>query len=297
VKGIDRTLPGANFPSSIVMFIRLLGLTLGMPVEVILLDWTKSNYSQSRAVLEQAFTAFRKWQKLLEDRFHRRVYRMAVDMAVARRVVTRRPDMYAHDWIKPTFPWIDQLAEAQAWGAKLDRNLCTLSQALKSLGKELDDELPARKAEIVKAIKTRDEIFAETGELIDWHPLAGYASSVNPLAEQQDDADDSKAQKDGEKPAAKQLTVFELAALQAASANPSVGNRGPVTIVIKQPRGPIKTVTRVLERNKKGGGDVVEQSHTYGQDEESRGSVTTVEPLPAREPAREVKAVAKGEVA
>src|SRR5262245_32775920 len=67
IKGVERNIPGKDFPQSVTMFLRLLGVPLGLPLELILLDWTKSNYSQSRAVLLQAFTTFMKWQGLLEE--------------------------------------------------------------------------------------------------------------------------------------------------------------------------------------------------------------------------------------
>lgn len=179
VKGIERNLPGKDFTQSITTFLRLLGLPLGLPLEIIMLDWTKSNYSQSRAVLEQAFVSFLKWQNLLARFFHDDIYRWVIGRAVASGALEAHPDWDAHDWIKPTFPWIDAMAEAQAWGAKLDRSMSTHAHALKSLNLDPDEILDSREREIRSAIKRSKAIKAETGVDVDWRIFAGLTASVN----------------------------------------------------------------------------------------------------------------------
>jgi len=179
VRGIERTAPGRDFTETIETFLRLLGLPLGLPLEIILLNWTRSNYSQSRAVLEQAFTGFMGWQTLLKRGFHSPVYEWFIQNAIDAGDLEDREDKFSHDWIAPTFPWIDQMAEAQAYGAKLDRTLCTHAEALKSQNKDREEVLSARRREIVDAIIMAKEIEKETGEAVDWRPFAGLAFSVN----------------------------------------------------------------------------------------------------------------------
>jgi lambda family phage portal protein len=175
VKGIDRNIPGKDFPASLSTFLRLLGLPLGLPLEVILLDWTKSNYSQSRAVLEQAFVSFRRWQSVLEKFFHRPVYRWFIESAVAARQLSARPNMFKHEWIKSTFPWIDQLKEAEAWSMKLDRSFSTQAQVLKSLGLDRDEVLTTREREVREAIAIANKIKTDTGVDVPYQTFAGLA--------------------------------------------------------------------------------------------------------------------------
>lgn len=173
VKGMERTAPGSSFSESLTMFFRLLGLPLGLPLELILLDWTKSNYSQSRAVLEQAFISFLDWQDLLIDLFHDRVFEWWILRAIDRGEIPEREDGLEHDWIRPTFPWIDQLMEAQAQGEKVDRGFALHGNVLMSLKTDREDFLPRRKQELIDAIETAQEVFEETGVLPPWEPLAG----------------------------------------------------------------------------------------------------------------------------
>ncbi len=202
IKGVDRNIPGKNFTETLTMFLRLLGLPLGIPLEVILLDWTKSNYSQSRAVLEQAYQSFLGWQLLLEDFFHIPTFEWALGLAIAKEEI-RPPrsvsDPLAHEWIKPTFPWVDQLKEAQAYGLKLDRSLTTHDQVLKTLNLDRTDILPARKREIIEAIKTAQDIEKQTKVLPPWETFAGL--DPNPKGSTNNgsqDKDDDEQDADGE---------------------------------------------------------------------------------------------------
>ncbi len=193
VKGIERNIPGKDFTASLSMFLRLMGLALGMPLEIILLDWTKSNYSQSRAVIMQAARTFEGWQDLAEDFFHRPVYQWAIDLAVKKGVLAERPDMYTHDWIRPSFPWIDQLKEAQAYSLQVDRSFATHSQVLKSQGLEREDIVAAVDREIRDAIERAQAIEADTGVKVPWEPFAGRTPAMQapapaqPAADQQQD--------------------------------------------------------------------------------------------------------------
>jgi len=173
IKGIERNLPGKNFSESLIMFLRLLGLPLGLPLEVILLDWTKSNYSQSRAVLEQAFVTFMGWQFELADFFLTPVYEWWLTGEIEDGYIKETETIFDHDWIKPTFPWIDQLKEALAWGEKLDRGLTLQQKALKSLGADREDEMDEREKEIKDAIERSKRLKKETGIEVPWQHFAG----------------------------------------------------------------------------------------------------------------------------
>jgi capsid protein len=173
VKGIERNIPGKDFTESLTTFLRLIGQAIGMPLEVIFLDWTKSNYSQSRAVLEQAFATFQSWQLLIEDFFHRPVYEWFIRRMVAKDELPMVDDFLRHEWVRGSFPWIDQLKEAQAYGEKIDRSFGTLAQVLKMQGLDIDQVLEAREAEVKRAIETSARVKKDTGVDVPWQYFAG----------------------------------------------------------------------------------------------------------------------------
>lgn len=165
VKGIDRNIPSMNFSETIRMFLRLLGLPMGMPLELILLDWSKANYSQSRAVLEQAYQNFLKIQDKLVAFFFDPLARWILPEL--------DQDNVTHAWIAPTFPWIDQLKEAQAQASKLDRCLTTHTQALKTLNLDRDDVVALRQREILDAIERSKAIEKKTQVAVPWQLFCG----------------------------------------------------------------------------------------------------------------------------
>lgn len=203
VEGVERNIPSSNFSESLRTFLRLLGLPLGLPLEVILLDWTKSNYSQSRAVLLQAFMIFLSWQEILEAHFFRPAYEWWVDLAVASGQLKPRATQYEHEWVKPTFPWIDQLKEAQGYAQKLDRGFCSWTSVVKSLNSDPTELRELLKQETVEAIKLAEEIEKETGVKVPWQRFAGLGEGAPaPAPDQQDDDEEGQITDPDEPPPA-----------------------------------------------------------------------------------------------
>ncbi len=178
VQGIDRNIPGQNFTESLRMFLRLLGLPLGLPLELVLLDWTQSNYSQSRAVLEQAYQTFLDWQDLHEEFLLTPVFEWKLSQWVSQNLIGSRREV-PFTWIRPTFPWIDQLKETQAKGEMVDRMFMLHGQVCKSLGMDREEMVKARKREILDAIETASEIQQQTGQSVPWELFAGMQIMTN----------------------------------------------------------------------------------------------------------------------
>lgn len=179
VAGIDRsTTPGPGFSDTVVMFARLMGLPLGLPVELTLLDWTRSNYSQTRAVLEQAFAVFAYWQSLLRDGFYEPLFRWWLQAQVDAKQIEARPDMHAGTWQVPTFPWIDKLKEAQAHGELVDRGFSTYADVCRALNKDPEATNAQRLREIEQAIEQAKDLEERHGVKVDWRVLAGMREST-----------------------------------------------------------------------------------------------------------------------
>ena len=190
VKGIDHNIPGQNFSESLLMFLRLLGLPLGLPLEIILLDWTKSNYSQSRAVLEQAYQAFLDWQLMLQEEFLDKVLAWKVQEWIRARKIpnnefSQNINKYA-GWITPSFPWIDVLKETQAYGAKIDRSFTTHAQVCKSQNMEREKVVAQRKKEVLDAINIAKEIEEQTGTKVDYRTFCGMEPAKEAAPQNQD---------------------------------------------------------------------------------------------------------------
>jgi capsid protein len=176
VEGITRNIPGENFTESLRTFLRLLGLPLGMPLELILLDWSQANYSQSRAVLEQAYQAFCDWQDIAEYEHYQPLLDWQMPALLQAAGVEAPAEGVLVEWTRPAFPWIDQLKEAQARGVKLDRGFALHADVLKELGRDREQVVLGRENEIRDAIARAKKIKADTDTEVPWQLFCGLAA-------------------------------------------------------------------------------------------------------------------------
>lgn len=174
IKGVEHNIPGKNFTESLRMFLRLLGLPVGMPLELVLLDWTGCNYSQSRAIFEQAYKRFRRWQWMMRTHFFDAVLRWKVagweQSGELKRRKTKAP---AWQWVMPEFPWIDQLKEAQAHAMQMERGMSSHTQVVKALGADREDLMDIREREVRDAIERSQKIESETGQRVPYEMFCG----------------------------------------------------------------------------------------------------------------------------
>lgn len=186
IKGIERSAPGANFSENLRTFFRLLGLAFGLPLEFIFLDWTQTNYSQSRAIIEQASIAIMRWQDLIEEAFHRPMYEWIISraMQMPESGLPYNEEWNRHEWIKAASPWIDLGKEAEAHGLMLDRGLITHAQVLKSRNQDRDEVVLALTQEEESAMKVADEIEGRhPGRKVDHRRYMGLAEpKAGPLS-------------------------------------------------------------------------------------------------------------------
>jgi capsid protein len=98
--------------------------------------------------------------------------------------------------VRPTFPWIDQLKEAQANAAKLDRSLTTYGRVCKSQGFDASETLDARVEEVLRAIQIAKDIESQTGVKVPWQPFAGMETPKEVVEPETDDSEDDDAQSD-----------------------------------------------------------------------------------------------------
>jgi capsid protein len=151
IEGISRNIPGKDFPQSIRTFLRLLGLPMGLPLELTFLDWTESNYSQSRAVLEHCKRRFARWQRTFQQGFLDKLLEWKLRQWIAEGKLSNIP--LTHSWIGPAFPWLDPLKEAEAMGKQMELGISTLHEVLSMQGKDYDAVMAMREREVDKAVE------------------------------------------------------------------------------------------------------------------------------------------------
>lgn len=104
--------PGQFFKEFVELICRFVGLPLGLPLELVLLEFMKA-FSASRMALEQAKRSFKCHQArvLRQLRF---IYRFAIDIGVRGGDLPDRPDIYRHEWITPGWNYIEPTKDSRA---------------------------------------------------------------------------------------------------------------------------------------------------------------------------------------
>lgn len=149
VEGFNPTFPTANFSPFMDALARLMGLKLGLTLEQVMLNFSQTNYSSSRAARLQADRTANDER----DRFERRVLRRhhaywISKMVRASKLPTPPDDFWAHEWEWDARPWVDPEKELNAALIELDMGLTTLAILAKERGREFADLVQQRSDEI-----------------------------------------------------------------------------------------------------------------------------------------------------
>jgi len=199
VSGVNRNLPGKDFPGSLRAFVQMFSMRLGLPLEILMLDWSKTNFSSGKAALSQASTMIRRYQAHIIDKFHKRVYEWVISRAIAEGYLEETPDIYTHEWFPPVMPWINPKDEAEGYGIMVDRGIVNYNDVLKMNGKDIDTENDTREKIIREAIDRSKKIEEDTGVSVPYQSFTGQtvgltqqavADEKDPGSEEDDDQDD-----------------------------------------------------------------------------------------------------------
>lgn len=131
---IEHNRPGDNFQAFLETELRLFGLPAGLPIELVLLDFSRPNFAAQRLGLQVAYRKF----MLRQVRKHRHELGPIRNFAIARGIATGDlpddPRVYRVDVGYPRWPYIDPLKDANADIALIDAGLKTREQAISERG-------------------------------------------------------------------------------------------------------------------------------------------------------------------
>lgn len=115
--------PSTNFSQFVQLLIRFVGLPLGMPIELVLLDFSQVNFSASRQLLHLAQLHFRSEQFETGCTLSK-IYKLWIAERVRRGIYPALPTITKHEWGFPGWPSPnpeeDNKATALGIGLKID---------------------------------------------------------------------------------------------------------------------------------------------------------------------------------
>lgn len=139
--------PSQNLNEFLTTMFRRIGLEFGLPLELVTLDFSRTNYSSARASLLQAYRTFRAIQKAMIAAF-KRVYRWRISKFINEDGLPARPDAWKCRAIPPGWAWVDPTKEAQSNLIGLDGGWTTLADICASQGRDFTDVLRQRQREL-----------------------------------------------------------------------------------------------------------------------------------------------------
>jgi lambda family phage portal protein len=187
ISGFAPQIPNPGAMEHFRLILTMLGVNLGLPLVILLMDASETNFSGWRGAVEQARMGFRRNQRWLIEHFLTPVYqwkvRQWIDTAtgdpqlakLAAQVEAENGDIYGHTWTAPKWPYIQPLQDAQADALRVEKRQTSPRRQLAERGLDIDDIrgeiIGDNTALIMACIEASKQIEQKTGESIDWHEL------------------------------------------------------------------------------------------------------------------------------
>jgi len=164
---IESKTPHGEHMNYVRLVLRLIGSAIGVPYEFLLLDFSESNFSSSRAALLQTHRTFTGWQEWLTSQFLQRLWNWRIAKAIKNGDLPPAPldDMgrstwYKVDWGYPEFGWIDPNAEALSEQREFNLGKKTMKDIVAKTGKDLQDVMAQKAKELDAAAQLADDLRA-----------------------------------------------------------------------------------------------------------------------------------------
>ena len=177
--GFSPNVPGVTYFDHIKLTLTYIAINLDLPLIVLLMDASETNFSGWRGAWDQAKMRFRVWQRWLVRKWYKPIYEwkvrqwIAADPRLAKLALQNNTDILRHQWETPAWSYIEPMKDATA-------DLLQVRNALNSHRRI--QAARGRKWEEVATELTQDNVLAITlamqaaasvranfpDELIDW---------------------------------------------------------------------------------------------------------------------------------
>jgi lambda family phage portal protein len=145
--------PAPQFAAFSEFVLRQIGVSMGLPYEQLMKDYSKTNYSSARAALLESWRYFTTRRSWLTTYWAQPVYELWFEEAVNLGLI-EAPDYYnlrtfytRAKWIGPGRGWIDPVKEAEAAQIRMSSGISTLEAECAEQGLDYNDVIDQRRIE------------------------------------------------------------------------------------------------------------------------------------------------------
>jgi capsid protein len=176
LEGWSPNVPNAEYFEHARLLLTLIGINLGQPLVMVLMDASESNFSGWRAAVEEARRGFRRFQRMLISSHCEHVYRWkvaqwaATDPAIAVAEKRLGSRLYAHRWGLPAWPYIDPVNDAASGLLRMRNGLTSprryhaeINQEFETIAEEtIADNTFAIRSAMLAAARLNEELKPES---------------------------------------------------------------------------------------------------------------------------------------
>jgi len=183
LQGFSPNVPNAEYFSHVKLMLQMIGVNLGLPLCLVLMDGSETNFSGWRGAVDEARKGFRANQRNLTNRLHKPVYEWKVSQWIAEDSALRSAygrlgnEIYRHKWNAPRWSYIDPVGDAQGDQLRLQNGLTSPRRLHAERGaewEEVADEIVADMAYAISAAKQQAKQINtrfDDGQPVQWREL------------------------------------------------------------------------------------------------------------------------------
>lgn len=182
LQGFSPNTPNAEFFDHVKLMLTLIGVNLGLPLCLVLMDGSETNFSGWRGAVDEARKGFKQQQRNLVNRLHTPLYRWKVhqwmleDSALRNVSKLSGINIFGHKWNTPRWGYIDPVGDAQGDQLRLQITQTSRRRLHAEHGDEweqiVDEQVEDSAYAIEKALARADAINAQYPKAgIQWFHL------------------------------------------------------------------------------------------------------------------------------
>ena len=144
---VDPKRGGETFNAFVQQVLRIIGIPVGLPYELLVKDFSKTNYSSARAALLEGRRGFSSWRSWFAPKFCQPYWELILEEAMQKGLWEVRPrDFYANRteylraaWMGGGWGWVDPVKEVGASIAAILAGLSTHAKELAAQGEDFEE--------------------------------------------------------------------------------------------------------------------------------------------------------------
>lgn len=145
LQGFSPDVPNPEYFDHVRYLMQLIGVNVGLPLTMVLMDSSETNFSGWRGAFEEAKRGFKHHQQNLKKRFLRPYTKWRIaqylkqDAALRRANQRSRINVFNHTWNAPNWPYIEPMKDAQADVLRLSGNLTSPRRLMAERSNQWED--------------------------------------------------------------------------------------------------------------------------------------------------------------